>query len=58
MGEDSWLFDYERKTRLLKQVFDEVITFPYDPVDNVGAFFARIGYPVSNTRHLRLNVTA
>jgi hypothetical protein len=57
VAEDSWLFDYERKTRLLRQVFDEVVTFPYDPADNVGAFFASIGYRVPNTRSLRLNVS-
>ena len=54
---DSWLFDYERKKRLLEQVFDEVITFPYDRFDNVKAFLRQIGYSADNSESIHLNVT-
>ena len=54
---DFWLFDYPGKIRMLKEVFDQVIASPYDPLDNVGAFLEKIGYPWSNTESIRLNVT-
>jgi len=54
---DSWLFDYPRKIRILEEVFDRVIAFPYNPLDNVSAFLERIGYPENNIESIRLNVT-
>jgi hypothetical protein len=54
---DSWLFDYQRKIRLLEQVFDEVVTFPYDSADNTTAFLREIGYSPEETPTLRLNTT-
>lgn len=54
---DSWLFDYQRKIALLKEAFDEVITFPYDPLDNVSEFLKRIGYAQNNIEPIRLNET-
>jgi len=54
---DSWLFDYSRKVAILKEVFDEVVTFPYDRVDNVRAFMKQIGYFDDNIGSIRLNVT-
>lgn len=54
---DSWLFDYPGKIKILKEVFDEVITFPFDQQDNVRPFMEKIGYPIHNAESIRLNVT-
>lgn len=54
---DSWLFDYARKVRILEQVFDEVLTFPYDQLDNITAFLGQMGYSADNTKSVRLNMT-
>ena len=56
-GSDSWLFDYDRKRRLLDSTFDESIYLAYDSGDMIGAFMRSIGYPVSGTESMRLNVT-
>lgn len=36
--QNSWLLDYDRKRRLLSESFDEVVSFEYDPEDNVTRF--------------------
>ncbi len=55
---DSWLFDYAKKTQLLNSVFNEVLTFDYEPADNVAAFLRRTGYDDKRALgHPRLNVT-
>lgn len=55
--DDSWLFDYEKKIEILHSVFDEVITYAYDPQDNVSTFLEQIGYQTHIAEPLRLNVT-
>jgi len=57
LREDSWLFSYGAKTALLREVFDEVITFPYDSRDNLAHFLQQIGYAQTATGSARLNVT-
>lgn len=57
VDEDSWLFDYDRKEKILRQVFDEVIVFPYREADMVKTFMEQIGYTAGPVDELRLNVT-
>lgn len=57
INDDSWLSDYEKKIKLLHTVFDDVITYAYDPHDNVSTFLQQIGYPTRTSEPLRLNVT-
>lgn len=57
INDDSWLFDYQRKIELLNTVFDEVITYPYNPEDNVSEFLKQIDYPTHMSESIRLNVT-
>ncbi|MCG2585208.1 hypothetical protein [Massilia sp. TS11] len=57
LASDSWLFDYAGKEQLLEKVFDRVISFPYNPEDNVKSFMDQIGYPVDDTASIRLNVS-
>ena len=54
---DSWLFDYERKKKLLSKLFDDLIFFAYTPDDMVGKFMSLIGYPADESEKFRLNVT-
>jgi hypothetical protein len=55
---DSWLFDYSSKSKILMEVFDQVITFPFNQQDNVKAFMEEIGYPFTDkTESIRLNIT-
>lgn len=56
-GADSWLFDYDRKKSILCQVFEKVICLSYNPEDMVQTFMESIGYSVSGTESIRLNVT-
>lgn len=57
VGEDSWLFNYQRKREILLNVFDESIFLSYSPEDMVGAFMSAIGYPIEDIDGLRFNVT-
>jgi len=59
LQDDSWLFDYSRKTKMLKKVFDQVITFTYNQHDSIKPFLENIGYGYSenNIEPIRLNVT-
>jgi hypothetical protein len=54
---DSWLFDYERKKQLLGQIFTDTIYFPYSKEDMIKKFMGQLGYEVSGTDSVRLNVT-
>jgi hypothetical protein len=54
---DSWLFDYERKRKLLTQVFDATIFFPYEANDMVTIFMEHIGYVATDGDAFRYNVT-
>jgi hypothetical protein len=54
---DSWLFDYERKKQILNQVFAKTIYFSYDKEDMIKIFMEKIGYMVTGTDSIRLNVT-
>ncbi len=54
---DSWLFDYGRKKKLLRESFDDSIFFSYDPNDMVGKFMSLLGYSAKNSENFRLNVT-
>ncbi len=54
---DSWLFDYDRKVRLLREVFDEVITFSYNAEDIITPFMKQIGYVATATASFRENAT-
>jgi hypothetical protein len=57
-GDDSWLFDYDRKKQLLSQVFDDIIYLSYNREDMVRTFMEALGYSVSSgTESIRLNVT-
>ena len=57
-GEDSWLFDYEGKVKLLEKVFDEVLVLDYDSQDMVKTFMTSINYtPEDDTSRMRLNPT-
>lgn len=54
---DSWLFDYERKKRLLRESFDNCYFYSYCSNNNVVKFMSVIGYQVSVAPQYRLNVT-
>jgi len=54
---DSWLFDYKRKEEILKQVFENVICFPYNEENNVKCFMGQIGYSAADADAIRLNVS-
>ncbi|MHB8138288.1 MAG: hypothetical protein ACYDGO_07845 [Smithellaceae bacterium] len=54
---DSWLFDYERKKEILRQVFEKVIYFSYSKEDIIKIFMEKIGYSVTGTDSIRVNVT-
>lgn len=55
---DSWLFDYERKKKLLNDTFERVITFDYNPEDNLKEFLRMLGYDETRASSQgRLNVT-
>ena len=55
--DDSWLFDYKQKEKILRQVFEKVIIFPYDKRDMVKTFMKQIGYFITDGDSIRLNVT-
>lgn len=57
LNDDSWLFDYTGKIKMLNDVFDQVITFPFNQLDNVKTFMEHIGYPSFNSEIYRLNAT-
>ena len=57
LEDDSWLFDYPAKLKMLNNVFEETISFSYNREHNVTEFLDRIGYPSSCPIDLRLNVT-
>lgn len=59
LEDDSWLLDHARKKEILHQVFDEVITFPYNPINSISEFLHNIKYPedTEKTASIRLNVT-
>jgi len=58
IAEDSWLFDYERKKRLLKSIFkDNVEYLDYDVNDMVNTFISKIGYLVIDNEGIRLNIS-
>lgn len=54
---DSWLFDYERKKQLLRQVFASTIYFSYSKEDMVKGFMKQLGYKAYGTESIRLNVS-
>jgi hypothetical protein len=54
---DSWLFDYESKEKLLRQVFGNVLFFPYNSQNMVGTFMEKIGHQAPDSDAFRLNVT-
>ena len=54
---DSWLFDYDRKKSLLRDVFDECIFFDYNSKDNVKPFLELINIQLNRYAELRLNKT-
>ena len=58
LGADSWLFDYERKKKILRDVFKKVIWLSYNSKDMIKTFMSAAGYSVSNTESTRLNVTS
>jgi hypothetical protein len=57
LSSDSWLFDYDRKKDILYKVFEEVICLSYSPKDMVRTFMESLGYSVSGTENIRLNIT-
>ena len=57
VGLDSWLFDYQHKEEILRQVFEKVILFPYDKQNMIKTFMEQIGYIVIDGDSIRLNVT-
>ncbi|MEE2825599.1 MAG: hypothetical protein VYE64_03115 [Planctomycetota bacterium] len=52
---DSWLFDYERKKRLVSSVFPDAVYWSYDSKDNVKAFLKLIGASDLQLKTRRLN---
>ena len=54
---DSWLFDYERKKEILKNVFDECLYFDYNQENNIKPFLKLLNIKLKKTSLLRLNVT-
>lgn len=57
LEDDSWLFDYNAKIKMLNEVFDETINFNYNQQDNIGEFLDGIGYSGIYTENVRLNIT-
>ena len=57
LEKDSWLCDYDRKSSLLEEVFDETITFKYNKEDNVKQFIKEIHHLKSYTNSTRENIT-
>lgn len=55
--DDSWLYDYKRKEILVNSVFDDFISFSYEPRDAVKTFMDKLGYKAYNTQSFRLNTT-
>ena len=54
---DSWLFDYGRKESLLREVFENVILFPYNRM-MVKTFMEKIGFTITDDgKPLRLSGT-
>jgi len=56
-GADSWLFDYERKGKILGQVFDKCIIFPYQKEDIIKVFLEKIGYSAKGSEAFYYNRT-
>ncbi len=54
---DSWLFDYKQKKEILSQVFSKTIYFSYSKDDIIKIFMERLGYLVTDTDSIRLNIT-
>ena len=55
---NSWLFNYKYKNKILKAVFGENIhSLNYDPVNMIMNFMDTLGYPVSDDKGLRLNIS-
>ena len=57
LNADSWLFDYERKKKILREAFAKVISLPYNSRDMIKPFMETVGYSASNHESIRLNVT-
>lgn len=45
---DSWLFDYRQKETILREVFENVILFPYHNRAMVKTFMEQIGYYITD----------
>lgn len=57
LEDDSWLFDYPAKLKMLNNVFEETISFSYNKENNVTKFLNSIGYSDISAKDVRLNVT-
>lgn len=55
----SWLFDYKRKKKLLKSIFNHTIFIPYNPKDMISTFMQHLNYSYAtkNTQQKRFNIT-
>jgi len=54
---DSWLFNYDRKKRILSEVFDQFLFWNYNKADNITPFFKLVNINIKNSKNFRLNVT-
>ena len=57
ISKDSWLYDYDRKKKLLDAVFDKTVYFEYDSGNNVQSFLRALGLEGFDAGDYRLNVT-
>lgn len=57
MSDDSWLFNYRRKKRLLRKAFGKIIIFQYEKNGMVEKFMECIDHPINTKNIPRLNVT-
>jgi len=54
---EDWRVDYDRKKRILSDVFDECLFFDYQKEGNIKAFLNLINLQLNCSTELRLNVT-
>lgn len=54
---DSWLFDYDRKKRILYEVFDQCLFWDYKKEDNIKPFLTLFNIEIEGNINKRLNVT-
>lgn len=55
--DDSWLFDYDRKKKILAEVFDECLYFDYQKEDNIKPFMQLLNIEIEGSTDFRLNIT-